>query len=221
MPRWPAIVAASAVPLAEGRGRVVVAAPLPARTAGLREVVDVFLAERLTRAAVRAAIGAALPGGWELVDLHDEWTGAASVASLLSAADYRVRVEGAPGEALAAASERLLATATLPRESPRGTGSPPRDLRPLVLDLRVVPGDAPPPGAEPAGTLLAMRLRLGPDAVCRPEQVVAALGEPPLSTPPRPLTVVEIVRERLVLADRPAALPREAGSRAPGTPGSR
>ena len=52
-----------------------------------------------------------------------------------------------------------------------------------------------------------MRLRHGPDAVGRPEEVVAALGEPPAPPLESPPGIVEIVRERLVMADDPDAPP--------------
>jgi hypothetical protein len=57
------------------------------------------------------------------------------------------------------------------------------------------------------GVTLAMRLRHGPDAVGRPEEVVAALGAPPAPRVDVQLEIIEIVRERVVLADEPDAPP--------------
>jgi hypothetical protein len=57
---------------------------------------------------------------------------------------------------------------------------------------------------------MAMRLRHGSTGVGRPEEVVAALGEPPARPLPGPLRVMAVTRERLVLADDgegPAAEP--------------
>ena len=74
------------------------------------------------------------------------------------------------------------------------------DLRPLLLGLsvRASGGD---------GVTLAMRLRQATDAVGRPEEVMAALGEPPAPPLAGSLEVRAIARERLVLADDPDAPP--------------
>jgi hypothetical protein len=199
--RWPGILAASGLPLAgegPGRGRAVVAAPLPLGIAGEREVVDVFLAARLPVTAVRDAIGAALPDGWALVDLHDVWIGATAAPAAIVAADYRVVVAGAPARAIGEGARALLAAPALPRPGRRDRQAAGYDLRPLVAALEVRETDA-------AGVTIAMRLRHGPAAVGRPEEVVAALGEPPAPPLPGSLRVVSITRERLVLAGEPDA----------------
>ncbi len=184
--------------------RVAPAAPLPLRVAGEREVVDVHLVERRTVAEVRAAVTGALPAGWLLVDLHDVWVGSPAAPAAVLAADYRVVVAGAPRWALEGAVLALLGSSTLPRERRREKRTTAYDLRPLLLDLRVR-------GAGGEGVTLGMRLRHAPDAVGRPEEVVAALGElpaPALGEPPAlsaPLVVRSVVRERLVMAGDPDA----------------
>ncbi len=218
---WAAILASSALPLAgEGsRVRVAPAAALPLGIAGEREVVDLYLAERRTIAEVRAAVVDALPSGWELVDLHDAWVGAPAAPAAVVAADYRVVVAGAARWALEGAALALLEASSLPRERRREKRTTTYDLRPLLLDLSVRGG-----GAE--GVTLAMRLRHAPDAVGRPEEVVAALGDrtvlvagepatalrsrpiPPLGelpAPAGPLVVRSVVRERLIMAGDPGA----------------
>jgi radical SAM-linked protein len=200
--RWPAILVASGLPLAGegGRGRAVVAAPLLLGTAGEREIVDLFLAERRPVAAVRSAIAAALPADWALADLHDVWVGAPSAPSALVAAEYRVVVTGAPRWAVMGAALALLAAPALPRERRREKRTTSYDLRPLILDLAVRAADA-------GGVTVGMRLRHVQDAVGRPDEVVAALGEPPAAPLATPLVVRSIVRERLVLADNTDAPP--------------
>jgi radical SAM-linked protein len=200
---WAVLLAASGLPLVgEGGGRVRVtpAAPLPLGIAGEREVVDVYLAERRTVAEVRQAVAAALPPEWALVDLHDVWVGAPAAPAAVVAADYRVLVVGAPRWALEGAAMSLLAAGSLPRERRREKRTTAYDLRPLLLDVGVRAA-----GGE--GVTLAIRLRHGPDAVGRPEEVVAALGEPPAPALAAPLDVRSVVRERLVLADDPDAPP--------------
>ena len=194
---WGAILAAAGLPIAgesAGRGRVVPAAPLPLGIAGEREVVDVVLAERLPVASVREAVRSALPSGWSLVGIHDVWLGAPAAPAALVAADYRVVVAGPTRIRLEAAARELLAAASLPRERRREKRTTAYDLRPLLVALETR-------AAGVTGVTLGMRLRHGPDAVGRPEEVVAALGEPPAPPPESPLEIVEIVRERLVLAD--------------------
>ena len=175
------------------------AAPLPVGVAGEREVVDLYLAERLPASAVRAAVTAVLPTGASLVDLHDVWVGAPSAPAAVVAADYRVLLAGPPRWAVEGAVGALLGAVTLPRERRREKKTTAYDLRPLILGLEVRASDG-------SGVTLAMRLRHAPDAVGRPEEVVAALGEPPASLGEAP-TVWSIVRERVVMADDPDGPP--------------
>ena len=214
---WAAILGSTALPLAgEGsRVRVAPAAPLPLGIAGEREVVDAYLVERRTIAEVRAAVVDALPPGWRLVDLHDVWVGAPAAPAAVVAADYRLVVAGAARWVLEGAALALLEAGSLPRERRREKRTTAYDLRPLLLDVRVIGGSAD-------GVDLTMRLRHAPDAVGRPEEVVAALedltasarGTSPagiIGTPPAPagpLVVRSVARERLVMAGDPGAPPR-------------
>jgi radical SAM-linked protein len=194
---WASLFVGAALPLAgEGSSRksVVPAAPLPLGIAGEREVVDVLLAERQPRVAVREAVEAVLPPDWALVDLHDVWLGAPAAPASVSAADYRVAVTGPSRSALESAVCELLSAAELRRERRREKKTTQYDLRPLILGLAVRESGA-------AGLVLAMRLRHGPDAVGRPEEVVAALGEPPAPPLDAGMGVSAIVRERLILAN--------------------
>jgi hypothetical protein len=93
-----------------------------------------------------------------------------------------------------------MAASSLPRERRREKRTTAYDLRPLLLRLEVR-------GAGGEGVVLAMRLRHAPDAVGRPEEVLAALGEPPAAPLADPLVVRSVVRERLVMADDPDASP--------------
>jgi hypothetical protein len=162
--------------------------------AGEREVVDVILAERLPTASVREAVRAALAPDWTLVALHDVWLGAPAAPAAVVAADYRVLVTGPSRPVLESAVSELLAAAALHRERRREKKATKYDLRPLILGLAVR-------DCGPGGLMLEMRLRHGPDAVGRPEEVVAALGEPPAPPLDARLAVSTIVRERLILAD--------------------
>lgn len=207
---WPALLAATGLPIAgegAGRARVVPACPLPIGIAGEREVVDLYLVERLPATTVRAAVAAVLPAELSLVDLHDVWVGAPSAPAGVVAADYRVLVAGPPRWVVEGAVLALLGAATLPRERRREKKATAYDLRPLILGLEVR-------GSDAAGVTVAMRLRHAPDAAGRPEEVIAALGEPPAPPLPEALVVRSIVRERVVMADdaapQAAAVPTAA-----------
>ena len=104
--------------------------------------------------------------------LHDVWVGPPSAPAAVLAADYRVLLAGPPRWAVEGAVLALLAAAALPRERRREKKTAAYDLRPLILGLEVRASDE-------SGVTLAMRLRHAADAVGRPEEVVAALGEPP------------------------------------------
>lgn len=198
---WPALLALAGLPIAgmgTGRGRVIPACPLPVGIAGEREVVDLYLVERLPAATVRAAVAAVLPAGLSLVDLHDVWVGAPSAPAGVVAADYRAHLAGPARWMLEGAVLALLGAATLTRERRREKKTTTYDLRPLILGLGVA-------GSDASGVTLAMRLRHAPDAVGRPEEVVAALGEPPAPAFPVSLVVHSIVRERVVMVDDPDA----------------
>lgn len=194
---WPAVLASAGLPIAgegAGRARAVPAAQLPVGVAGEQEVVDIYLVERLPAAVVRTAVEAALPAGFALVSLQDVWVGAPSAPAAVVAADYRVLLAGPPRWAVDSAVLALLGAATLPRERRREKKATTYDLRPLILGLGVR-------GSDGSGVTLAMRLRHLPDAVGRPDEVVAALGEPPAPPFAIPPAVWSVVRERLVLAD--------------------
>jgi radical SAM-linked protein len=177
--------------------RVTPAAALPLGIAGEREIVDVFLAERLPIADVRARLQAALPAEVALVDLFDVWVGAPAAPAAARFADYRVEATGAPEATVRSAVERVLAARSLPRERRREKRTSAYDLRPLVERLEVWRWDDAAPGG-PAG-VLRMRLRHESDAVGRPEEVMAALAEVSAAS----LQAGQITRERLLLGGEP------------------
>ena len=201
---WASVIERCGLPLAgePGRGRVVPAAQLPLGISGDREFVDVVLAARLPAAEVRARVLAALPPNIELVDLHDVWVGAPSASATLVAADYRVELAGVPALQLRIAVDALLAATSLPRERHREKKTQSFDLRPLIVALSVSAALLPAGlGPDAPTSILRTRLRHRPDAVGRPEDVVAALGAPPAPPLPGQVRVLRIVRERLLTAD--------------------
>ncbi len=200
---WATLLERGGLPLAgePGRGRVVPAAQLPLGFLGEREILDVMLSVRLSLVDVRERVQAALPASVELVDLHDVWVGAPSVPAALIAADYRVEIAGAPVPQLRVAAEALLGAAELPHERRREKKTQAFDLRPLIVSISVT-AVIPPAGAaasDSPSAHLRVRLRHRPDAVGRPEDVIAALGAPPAPPLGGEIRVLGIARERLVL----------------------
>ena len=205
-----AAVGASGLPAVTGpsdppRPKLAFGAPLPIGMTAEAELIDLFLVERRPRWQVREALEPLLPAGWRLVDLSDVWLGGPALAGLVAAADYRIVLDAAEGVAasdvdgaakgatapdVARAASALLAAASLPRQREKGGGSVEYDLRPLLLAVEVA--DTGPP------VVVRTRTRFHPSlGTGRPEEVVAALAD----QLGRPLTVVSIVRERLILAD--------------------
>jgi hypothetical protein len=101
---WEAALRGSGLPLAETqaakpRPRIVFAATLPVGMLGEHELIDVGLTECWQAHEVRHALLDAIPSGHELVDMHDVWTGAPTLPSLVVAADYRASVTLLPAAA--------------------------------------------------------------------------------------------------------------------------
>jgi radical SAM-linked protein len=195
--RWEAALARSTLPVAPGAGqrgrlRLAFAAPVPIGMTAEREILEFLLEQPLPITDVRAALTAHLPPGHGLLDLHDVWLGAPSVASLLVAMDYRVQVHSEVGAAqsqLSTGVARILAAARLDRPHLKGGRPTTRDLRPFIESLTL---------AESRPALLGMRLRTDPSiGFARPEEILLALS----IEIGREIVADSIVRERLILAD--------------------
>ncbi len=167
---------------------------------GERELIDMTLTELLLIHEVRAAVAAAAPVGYRLVDLYDVWLSSPTLASLVTAGEYRTRVEVEGGAVPSAADARTGICALLVAERidvvrAKGQGEATIDIRPHLYWLRLV-------GDTSATFELEMRLRLGGEGgIGRPDEVVAALGE----RLGLRLSARDVVRERIVLADDPDA----------------
>ncbi len=216
---WEAGLRASGLPvvgqdLEPPRPRIAFAAPLGVGLPAEGELADLFLAERLPVAQVRAALEANLPEGHRLVELLDVWLGEAALPGQVAAADYRADVRvggGADGDtaprrpdALSDAARRLLTASSLPRTRDKGGREVTYDLRPLLADINVIeiPGPTPDDLAGPAASQrnlvqLRIRVRYDPErGVGRPEEVLAALAE----LAGLELSLEALVRERMLLA---------------------
>ena len=199
---WQACLEASGLPIAgleipKGRGRLAIAAPLPAIARGSAELIDLWLLERLPVWRVREALAPRLPEGYGWVAAEDVWLGAPPLPGQVAASNWRIELAGDTGPSIdadrvARAAADILAAATLPRTRLKAGAEKPYDLRPLILGLAV---EAGPP------VTLHVRTRIDPVLGSgRPEEVLAALGEGAGA----PLEVASIVRVGLLLAGDPA-----------------
>jgi radical SAM-linked protein len=163
------------------RSKLIFAAPLQLGMLAEHELADLFLAERLTTPDLRDRLAAGMPRGYRVVDLHDVWVGAPAIAPQLAAADYRLTLLNVERSPLERAAATLMAAERLPRERRKEARSIEYDLRPLLLDLRVIAADpdaVPPETAVAAATGLWMRLRHSQDRGSgRADEVVAALAD--------------------------------------------
>jgi radical SAM-linked protein len=178
---WERLLRRAQVPLAYSAGyhphpKIQIGAALPLGVTGENELVDIETAEECDAEALARQIADAVPPGLSLRRVSALPAESPGLEKLVVAGDYlAVPLEGAWPEDLPQRIERLLASATLPRER-RGKSY---DLRPRILSLAL------------DGTVLRMRLRLEPDATGRPDEVLAALGMESLP--------VDVRRERIVM----------------------
>ena len=190
---WESALAGSGLasfhPPGRARARVAFGAPLPGGIAAERELADIVLTSFEPVWRVREALVDRLPAGWRLVDLYDVWLGAPALAGQIVAADYRIDLGDADVGRVATAAEALLAADRLPRERIKGTSVVPYDLRPLLLDVRVLSSGPP--------LLVRARTRFHPElGTGKPAEVVAALED----AAGLALVIVSVNRERLILA---------------------
>ena len=192
---WERALEGSGLPIVTtdaSRPKLMLAVPLPTGASGRAELLDFWLTERVAAWRVRECLAGNVPHGHEVSALEDVWLGSPALSGRVAAADYRVSVRcGASRDGLANAASTLLAAAALPRERAKGGGTKTYDLRPLLIDLSV---------DDHAGAALTLRIRtrIHPELGSgRPDEVVAALSE----SLGHSIEVLEIVRERLTLAD--------------------
>lgn len=194
---WEAALLASGLPVAtseSGRPRFAIGALLPSGVAGLAELAELWLTERLAAWRVRAALGPVLPPGHSLETLEDVWLAAPSLPSRVAAADYLVLLHDPPDIAdLRSAAGRLLAASAIPRQRSKGTTEKTFDLRRLILDVAIDHDDS---GATQPR--VRIRTRIHPEIGSgRPDDVLAALADDLGDR----LVPASIVRERLLLAE--------------------
>jgi radical SAM-linked protein len=201
---WQAGIRASGLPVAVAdtdptRARLAFAAPLPAAARGERELVDLWLLDRIPAWRLRESLAGALPTGHHWRHAEDVWLAAPALPGQVVAADWHIEIEledGGP-EAIArleTSARALLASRSIERTRIKSGSAKRYDLRPLIETIGIEAGSPP---------VVVMRTRFDPErGAGRPEDVMAALGERSgVDVAPTAIT-----RLRLVLAGEVRAL---------------
>ena len=172
--------------------QISLAAPLPQGATSDCEIVDVYLESRVEPADALRRIAGKFPAGVEPFAASEIGVGAPSLQATLRRAVYEVDVPaaGRSEDDVRCAIESLLSSTTIPAEYRRETKVRAYDMRPLVLDIRLL-------GRTGDSLRLSMTLRAEQDNTARADQVVLALGLP---EPTR------IHRKRLVMEEVPAVV---------------
>lgn len=199
MRAWERMLRRAGLPLAYSEGftphpQISFAAALPVGVIGEREVVDLFLSERVSPEAFLRAAAKEAPPGLELLSAEEVGLSLPSLQSEMRWAEYEVEApaDGWTPDRAREAIERFLAAESIPWEHQREKETKRYDIRAVVQDLRLL--DSPPGRIR-----VWMRLRHDQEVAGRAEQVAAALGLP---EPDR------IVRTRLILAETSPARDR-------------
>ena len=170
---WERTFRRAGLPLAYSQGfnphpRLNLASALPLGFTGEAEVIDAWLDEDLPLSEVQSALQPVLPPGLQLVTIESVDLHLPALQTVLEASEYRL-VFLEPFPALEEHVSALLSASSLPRRWRERD----YDLRPLVLDIHLLPADS-------AGLpQLSLRLSAREAATGRPEEVVSALGRDP------------------------------------------
>jgi radical SAM-linked protein len=188
---WERALRRAAIPLAYSQGfspspRLALAAPLPVGVTSSGELMDVYLAQRVTPQHFVKTVSRQVPPGIAVLEAREVGLGLPSLQSQVRWSEYQVDVptDRTVGDVRQAVAD-LLAAQSIPWQHQREKEVRHYDLRPLVQDVRVE-------ALEDGRCTLNMRLRTDSQASGRAEQVAAALGFP---APTR------IHRRRLILEE--------------------
>ena len=159
------------------RPRLSLAAALPLGYTSQAEIADVWLTEPVDPPRFLARLGLSMPPGITVTAAEEVELSAPSIQKLLADSSYEVEfLEPIDEDELRENVAAVLAAESLVRERSRRKSDKPQlvDLRPLVMELEVVP--------RGRGVLLLMRLVQTASQTGRPDDVLMALGIDPLDT---------------------------------------
>jgi radical SAM-linked protein len=152
--------------------QISLAAPLPVGVTSRGELMDVYLASRMTIDDFDRSLSLQLPLGLSIGSIEEIPVGLPSLQSQLQAADYEIALPiDVNISMLGQKINGLLARSSIEWVQKREKDSKAYDLRPLILALAL--------DTDHRQRLLTMRLRAGNEATGRPDQVTLALELPP------------------------------------------
>jgi radical SAM-linked protein len=163
---WERLLRRARVPVAYSEGfhphpKIQIGAALPLGVTGENELVDIGTSEPCDADDMAGRLNDHAPPGMRVRSVTPLAEGAPGLEKIIAAGDYSAApLEGAWPEDLPQRIERLLASATLPRERRGKT----YDLRPRILSIAL------------DGNILRMRLSLTAEATGRPDEVLAEMG---------------------------------------------
>jgi radical SAM-linked protein len=162
------------VPMAYSAGfsphpRISYVGAAPTGAASEAEYLEIGLIEPVDLAELRAALDAALPAGFDVLEAVP--AGPGSLAERIEASRWRIELPGVAPEELTGAVSRLLAAAQAPVTRMTKAGQREVDVRAAVVALRVSQ-----PGEEPGRAIMDAVVRQVVPAV-RPEDILTALRD--------------------------------------------
>lgn len=170
---WERTFRRAGLPLAYSEGfnphpRLNLASALPLGFTGAGEVIDAWLEQDLPLSDIQAALQCALPPGLQVTQIETVDLRLPALQTELEASEYNLTFLE-PFPELADRVQALLSALNLPRQRRERN----YDLRPLILDIQILPPD----GSD--RPQLNVRLVAREGATGRPEEVIAALGYDP------------------------------------------
>lgn len=170
---WERTFRRAGLPLAYSEGfnphpRLNLASALPLGFTGAGEVIDAWLEQDLPLSDIQAALQCALPPGLQVTQIETVDLRLPALQTELEASEYNLTFLE-PFPELADRVQALLSALSLPRQRRERN----YDLRPLILDIQILPPD----GSD--RPQLNVRLVAREGATGRPEEVIAALGYDP------------------------------------------
>jgi radical SAM-linked protein len=170
---WERTFRRAGLPLAYSEGfnphpRLNLASALPLGFTGQGEVIDAWLEQPLPLPDIQTALQRALPPGLQITQIELVDLRLPALQTVLEASEYHITFLE-PFPELAERVQALLGTSSLPRRRRERD----YDLRPLVLDLSLLPV------GDPDQSQLSLRLVAREGATGRPEEVLEVLGYDP------------------------------------------
>lgn len=176
---WERAARRAGLPLAYSQGfhpqpKMNMAAALPLGFSSRCEVMDVKLESEIPLEGLRERLNETLPSGVQALKVEQVDERAPALQTQVVSAEYEVALTGAgSGSDLKRRIASIMESESIPRTR-RGKSY---DLRPLILELKVMEsGGLPPSQEQPPAIQIFMKLSAKEGATGRPDEVLDVLG---------------------------------------------